>query len=1486
MLPLAASASPPANTAPPIVSGSATTGSTLTATTGSWANSPSSFGYQWQRCAYAPTVLAHSPAAYWRLGDSSGATMSDSSPNGNTGTYRNGVVLGAPGGLSGNGDTAASFDGSDDYASVPNSASLNGAGTAITLEALVKPASGSVNLQKPILLKSYTSHDPPYYQYGLFLYPSASVIFGLSIGGAYVNLVANNTGWVAGQWSHFAATYDGSTMRIYVNGTQVASKAQTGAVNTYATPLDIGAYENLPKVSSYTLGGVIDEVAIYPSALSSAVVQADSAAALGTGPSCANISGATSATYSPSSADLGTKLRVTVSAANADGSSSANSTLTSVVGIPVAPTNSGAPQITGTASAGLTLSATVGDWQNGVSTYAYQWRRCDPSGNNCLAIPDANSTVYGLRSDDIGSKLRFTVTASNDGGTAAATSDATAVVAGFPPASETAAGFLKRPTISQPRGGQVATATFATTGGGSISATCKWQQAGSGPAPGTWTDIPGATACTTAVPAGDAKKWYRAWVTASNSSGVAASGTRGYRVDGEIVLASDRTSDCATTQWDLWLTHPQVDCSSSDPLQRRLTNTAEAETAPDISPDGTKVAYVASNGTCPCSIKVTDTSGTDVNTRTLVTGISASSATSIHPSWSPHGDELVYAAGATGERTTLNVVADPGPGGGLVTPQTIFSPSEYIQRTNPGSKSYQGVAMPVWGNNNAIYFIYGSSYFYVQCGTRWFYEEGTMDIAGGDPCLNMQLGSVQNAARDAQIAAINPDGTSLTVLTNWSTRRGAGCPAAAGAECAPWTGAADFSPGSGYTISIDETSQHVLYFAGVGVPNHTDMAWYSLPTTGLPDQELTFLPRFNNPINSIGSTTTPTYGPNGQILAGVTQSGQGRLAIWDENGNGPILFNASDPGNGNSTPSWASIADGAPVAPINVIIPKITGRFDVGMTLSASSGQWLGSTASLAYQWQQCQAESVNCADIMGATTPTYHLPASAAGTFIRVRVRATNAGGEATAASMVSPVILDELLLANLALDYRPALLFDSSEHYRPISVDSLLEEGVHQRCNFTITDRESCWPITGVAGLLPNTLPLSDVQQSYIRLWKSGDGDAGYRDPSCPSDSFRRDCSDAPTLYYDFGQSNLGYRFLDYWFFYRNNPFDTDHHEGDWEGVTVVLDPDVSAQPAVDGVIYWQHGKPTFRISQQRCVTAGGTFLDTNGLDTSATTCSYNTNSAHAAAFIASGSHASYDEPCDLFIIQCPNPAFPVYPAPAENDHRGDAPWGQNSDAACSASCVTPLMYIDGTPDLGWASWEGLWGADWTGSFVGNSPRSPGQQSPYKCTQLGWACDTVPDGSPLPTFAQRAGANAAVGSAANQPSALGRCLTWYDGGLAAFACSPSRLAAAVKDRRLHGTGSFRLVSPGRHSSTVPGLTQIMGGPFTMPATLKLLGKPARDQIIIVNVQSGKGSFRVTLRSIQMHRRTAALRIAIKGNLPAAIMSGFSADQKVERVR
>ena len=125
-------------------------------------------------------------------------------------------------------------------------------------------------------------------------------------------------------------------------------------------------------------------------------------------------------------ADVGHRIRIRVTATNAGGSATATSAATDVVVAPPPPANTAAPTIIGTATVGETLTAADGSWTNKPTDHRRRWLRC---AAECTPIAGETDRTYLLTGDDAGATVKVEVTAVNAGGSATATSAATAPVA-------------------------------------------------------------------------------------------------------------------------------------------------------------------------------------------------------------------------------------------------------------------------------------------------------------------------------------------------------------------------------------------------------------------------------------------------------------------------------------------------------------------------------------------------------------------------------------------------------------------------------------------------------------------------------------------------------------------------------------------------------------------------------------------------------------------------------------------------------------------------------------------------------------------------------------------------------------------------------------------------------------------------------------------------------------------------------------------------
>jgi len=182
----------------------------------------------------------------------SGTSWSDLTGNNNTGTLTNGPTFSSENGGS------IVFDGTNDYISIPNSTALNP--TNITVSAWINRTS-TVNYAHFVGLPiSDTSWTPPYMSYGIEYIGTSdtiSLVLGFSDNSiAYTNATAfgNN------QWFQFIGTYDGTNVKVYINGAIQTTRAETKTMAASSANFYIGS-NNASTV--YPLNGKIGSVQVY-----------------------------------------------------------------------------------------------------------------------------------------------------------------------------------------------------------------------------------------------------------------------------------------------------------------------------------------------------------------------------------------------------------------------------------------------------------------------------------------------------------------------------------------------------------------------------------------------------------------------------------------------------------------------------------------------------------------------------------------------------------------------------------------------------------------------------------------------------------------------------------------------------------------------------------------------------------------------------------------------------------------------------------------------------------------------------------------------------------------------------------------------------------------------------------------------------------------------------------------------------------------------
>lgn len=217
---------------------------------------------------YDTVVLSDSPVGYWKLADTSGTSAADSSTNNNSGTYAGGYIFLGNAGPA-NLNSGVILNGTSGIITVNPIAAYNLTSWSAEGWIILSSAPGSIN--SDILVERWTGGSNPIsYSIGINIDATAA---GMAQTGYYTG-----SAWITtkgpvlqvGILYQIVGTYDGTTLKLYVNGSMVSSITSSSHV-TSNDGLIIGAGN---QGSTYFFPGTVSSISLYNTALSASRIKA------------------------------------------------------------------------------------------------------------------------------------------------------------------------------------------------------------------------------------------------------------------------------------------------------------------------------------------------------------------------------------------------------------------------------------------------------------------------------------------------------------------------------------------------------------------------------------------------------------------------------------------------------------------------------------------------------------------------------------------------------------------------------------------------------------------------------------------------------------------------------------------------------------------------------------------------------------------------------------------------------------------------------------------------------------------------------------------------------------------------------------------------------------------------------------------------------------------------------------------------------------
>jgi hypothetical protein len=211
---------------------------------------------------YREAVTCDRPLAYWRLDDPGPPQALDDVSGGPVGAYiagaDGGIVYRATGALAGDPNRAIHLDGTGwvsagDVLAFPGRADFS-------LEAWVSPEGDNYSYRRIVERLAFDGEGHPHD--GYILYNQATVAVERWVDGGQAVAAGPPLGNLA--YNHIVATFDGTTLRLYVNGSLTQSTPATDPA--IATPGTVFYIAGDPGPGTGWVGS-IDEIAVYDHAL-------------------------------------------------------------------------------------------------------------------------------------------------------------------------------------------------------------------------------------------------------------------------------------------------------------------------------------------------------------------------------------------------------------------------------------------------------------------------------------------------------------------------------------------------------------------------------------------------------------------------------------------------------------------------------------------------------------------------------------------------------------------------------------------------------------------------------------------------------------------------------------------------------------------------------------------------------------------------------------------------------------------------------------------------------------------------------------------------------------------------------------------------------------------------------------------------------------------------------------------------------------------